>query len=287
MKIEELKKRIDSGTENIAKLEKKINKLKGKLSLQTILTAENHYKLGLYDWHEECKKNVPYQEMWEADELRSAMRDLDDKSIKLNKNINLLKMEEEKADLSKMMLDSPITEIWNFLLEYKEKCKEYIRKNTEMVDLYYEADRKHCDMWNNLGRFKREHTEEEIEEYKLEMNEWDKKSVAYKNRIDPITFRVYNYHKKTVNEAELEKIFQEDIEARYIELVEKVTKIVGEITDSSNLHTTAGELNGTITGTLGKVKVQTVGAGGYNNDIILDSGRHGQRFHFRTLVHKI
>ena len=63
----------------------------------------------------------------------------------------------------------------------------------------------------------------------------------------------------------------------YIELVEKVTKIVGEITNSDNLHIQAGDLNGTITGTLGKAKVQTIGAGGWNI----------QRFHYRTLVHKI
>ena len=59
--------------------------------------------------------------------------------------------------------------------------------------------------------------------------------------------------------------------------MERVTKITGVITDASNLHINKGELNGTITGEKGAVNVNTIGAGGYNI----------QRYHFRTLIHKL
>lgn len=67
----------------------------------------------------------------------------------------------------------------------------------------------------------------------------------------------------------------------FINLLNKVSAKVGNITDLSDLTTTSGNneivLNGVVTGENGKVKVQSILAGG-----------HGvQRLHIRTLIKEI
>ena len=65
------------------------------------------------------------------------------------------------------------------------------------------------------------------------------------------------------------------------------TKITGNITDATGLFIDPkGNINGIIIGDMGKARLNTVYAGGYNDDIIVNE-RHGQVLHFRTLVHKV
>ena len=71
---------------------------------------------------------------------------------------------------------------------------------------------------------------------------------------------------------------------RYNELVDKVTKYTGEITNVSDLHIGRdGTLNGVVEGQSGKARIETIGAGGYNTDIIVNS-KHGQCYHYRVIV---
>ena len=80
-------------------------------------------------------------------------------------------------------------------------------------------------------------------------------------------------------------IIAEEKKRKYDFLVERICAIVGTITDATNLRVgEKGDLNGYIIGTDGEATVQTIGAGGYNDNIILDSGRHGQIFHYRTII---
>lgn len=73
----------------------------------------------------------------------------------------------------------------------------------------------------------------------------------------------------------LEKDLTREWYRKYDFIIERTNKIVGTITDASNLKVgNKGDLNGYIVGTSGTAKVQTVGAGGYNI----------QCFHFRTLI---
>lgn len=65
---------------------------------------------------------------------------------------------------------------------------------------------------------------------------------------------------------------------KYDFIVARTMDHTGPITDASGLHIGKnGELNGIIKGPKGTVSVQTIGAGGWNI----------QRYHFRTLIHKI
>ena len=85
----------------------------------------------------------------------------------------------------------------------------------------------------------------------------------------------------------LDKKIEEEKKAKIIELMTKVSKITGVITNATNLHLENGDINGIIIGEDGKARIQTIGAGGYNEHVILDSGRRGQRYHFRVLVHAV
>ncbi len=85
----------------------------------------------------------------------------------------------------------------------------------------------------------------------------------------------------------LEKEIEQEKNNKLIDLMNRVTKITGTITDAKGLYLENGDINGIIIGERGKAKVQTIGAGGYNEHIILDSGRHGQCYHFRVLINEI
>ena len=87
--------------------------------------------------------------------------------------------------------------------------------------------------------------------------------------------------------ALVKKDLEKEANRKYDFIIERTNKIVGQITDASNLYIgEKDDLNGFIIGTKGKAKVQTIGAGGYNEDIIVNE-KHGQRFHFRTLIKEV
>ncbi len=80
------------------------------------------------------------------------------------------------------------------------------------------------------------------------------------------------------NSEKLAKDLDEEANRKYDFIIERTSAIVEEITDASHLEIgEKGDLNGFIIGTKGTAKVRTIGAGGYNI----------QCFHFRTLVTKM
>jgi len=83
----------------------------------------------------------------------------------------------------------------------------------------------------------------------------------------------------------LEKEIEQEKNNKLIDLMTRVSKITGEIVDATYLYIADdGNLNGYIIGKDGKAEVETIGAGGYNEHVILDSGRHGMCFHYRVLI---
>lgn len=94
---------------------------------------------------------------------------------------------------------------------------------------------------------------------------------------DAVTFRLVEIRDEAEREAWLEKEMEAEKRAKLLDLIARINKVVGTITDASGLYIgNNGEINGIILGTEGKAKVETIGAGGYNI----------QCFHFRTLIHE-
>lgn len=77
---------------------------------------------------------------------------------------------------------------------------------------------------------------------------------------------------------------EKEKENKYFQLVDQITKYVGEIKDVSNLKIgPKGDLNGLVIGDKGKASVQTIFAGGEHVNEIVNI-KHGQVLHYRTVV---
>ena len=85
-------------------------------------------------------------------------------------------------------------------------------------------------------------------------------------------------NEKVFDSEKFEKEIKQEANRKYDDMINRVMKVTGKITDASDLHIgLKGDLNGFIHGEKGTAKLNTIGAGGYNI----------QCYHFRTLVHEI
>ena len=215
-----------------------------------------------------------------------------DWQIKLDKEINKQKIEKIPA-------------IWNFLTDWENKSIEWYKKNAELYfNLRKENDTKLREYKNskefeekveiNLRCYRPEYLEKNRKylENRVRYNLEEKFIKNYYSQIDSFTKVItyikshYNYEESkyeyinyTINEELLTKTIAKEKEDKYFDLVKRVTSLVGEIIDASNLSigNQRGELNGIIIGEKGNVRVETISAGGYNI----------QRFHYRVLLKEV
>ena len=88
----------------------------------------------------------------------------------------------------------------------------------------------------------------------------------------------YSSYQNEIDMNELNKMLNQEADNKYDFIIERTNRIVGQITDASNLSIgNKGDLNGRIDGPNGSAWVETIGAGGYNI----------QCFHFSTLIKPI
>ena len=126
------------------------------------------------------------------------------------------------------------------------------------------------------------------DEWKTELKRKKIKEEDLQDSINPLLFEVYdNRQDNKINYEELNEILDKEIEAKYWNMVERVTKVTGEIIDASDLSIGGdGNINGIIIGKEGNAKLETILAGGYNQNIIVNV-RRGQILHYRLIVNKI
>lgn len=102
-----------------------------------------------------------------------------------------------------------------------------------------------------------------------------KKKLEFKEFRKLYTYTAEESLKHT--DEEFRKIAEREADEWLLDLYNRVKEITGEITDCSYIRWGGKCLDGYIVGKNGKASVETIGAGGYNI----------QRWHLRTLVHKI
>ena len=78
-------------------------------------------------------------------------------------------------------------------------------------------------------------------------------------------------------DAEIHKDNVRSAESLVVDLYVRINAVTGDVTDWSGIYYGGKALNGFVTGELGKVKVESIVAGGYNI----------QRKHVRVLVHEV
>lgn len=297
MEIKQLEERIQKKKIQISKIEKKIEKLKNNLVDDNAFRKEYSWleRDGLWpnpitgdrDASYEIFKANKFNEYKERveDEIKRANRDLEEASVTLKKYINSLEFEKAKQD---KLSQSKIKILVDFLERWKEKVSSYIHNNVNYITKYYEINKAICDLHNN-GRYKIASGELSKEDYKNQLEELEEQEKICYEAIDSLTFKVYDRKSENkVNETLLKEILDKEADNKYLYMVNAVTSKIGEITNVNALEIgPRGDLEGYITGTEGRVHVQTIGAGGYNQNVVLDSGRHGQCYHYRFLVKKI
>ena len=274
--------RISKKEESIAKINRRIDKWKKQCPEGHIEIAEQFRHSTYSEFAHYCKEhNIPYS-FTPVDELRRAYQDLDESEITLSKYKNQLILIEQKEGVEKI----PV--LVEFFEKYKKQNIKFIEFNMNTLLEYYKINSEYCNAHNYRHRYMEEERLDE-EEYKRKLNALKDLQDDLKAAIHPITFSVYSRDKNNpVDYDKLNEILDKDIEAKYWNMVEKVTKITGEIIDMSAVSVGGdGNLNGIVIGQDGKAKLETILAGGYNHNVILDSGRRGQILHYRLLIHQI
>lgn len=262
MSSEELNSRIEKLNVKIDKIQKRVNKWKEASSSEKEFNKR-------YDWLSSFnERKEEFRKEWINEcnyELGRAKRDLQDALTTLNKYQNALMLIQEKEN-------QPVIQIFkDFFDNWKQEIIEYVEPRYKR---YLELDSEYCDLWNKHQR------DEETKDKLQNLNKLMKSIMS-----DPWVSKMRDC--KLYGGKSFEEFLNKYMEERYYELVDKVTKITGIITDVSSLYVgNDGSLNGIIIGESGKAKVETIIAGGYNEDIIVNV-KHGQCRHYRVLVHKV
>lgn len=102
--------------------------------------------------------------------------------------------------------------------------------------------------------------------------------IDFVNAWGELAFEWMMANEKKPNEESIRKLIENEKQIKIIQLTTRVTDVVGNITDASQLDIgEKGDLIGIIKGEKGSVEVETISAGGWNI----------QRFHYRTIVTKL
>lgn len=232
MTIEFINKRIEGKEKEIAKLEKKMERIR---------------KAEASNW-----ENNPYY--YGERDIRITTRELEQARKALEDYQKMLTAETEKANSRNIQVIIDFLNDWQARVRayHLESLPRYIEARTE----WYRIDREYCDNWHHIWN---EGTKEEYKEFKEAHRRAEKNFRSAWNWLTPYI------EKDSINLEKLNKDLQREADAKYDDIIERTNEITGTITDASFLHIGAkGDLNGYIIGERGKAKVETIGAGGYN-----------------------
>lgn len=251
----------------------KINQLIDNLcKLREVETVRNNWK----------EKYILQLNKEEAPKIKILMDFLDEWKAKANswyhENANYIvdKMNEFHQNIHKFLLNNNVED-----LKDKEQIIDFIQNiyNPFIYQEYRLRPRYH---------FKDSCVDEY--DYKLTFDDLTRELTDIKFYKDDDNYRNYyrcfereltsgEYKLVSFNEEKLNKILAQEKQRKYEDLVNRISNVVGEIQDVSNLSigNKNGELNGIVKGSDGSARIETIGAGGWNIQV----------FHYRILIHKI
>lgn len=239
---------------------------------------------------EEAKKDEDCKEVkyWER-EIKSTSKKIDKLESELNtimKNIPKDVQAEinEREEIFSTFADfiAFLEKTWNDRDEMlKRACDEWLIE--ELNNLYNSWDKLYRTKENEFYEIsKSANYENAFERNKAKRIFMDNARNEYYIKPRNVLFEKAGFNEfseyERVSECSIEALKKENLEKAQqsvLNLIEKVEDRVGKVIDWSNLHFGAnGMLNGRVTGNLGSIYVETIGAGGYNI----------QRFHYRVLL---
>lgn len=236
--------------------------------------------------------------------IRSKHRDIGEASKKLEEARAAL--ENWKAKLDEKIRQDDFLEanapavLVEFLEDWKRRAIDYyLRRYDRFIEYRAELRQKEREARLEalrtlpaLERAREMYKDREVSDYEL-ANLWPRKPVedflyergleyhqiqkALGEMADGTIQRMLGFRDPAERAAWLEKTVEQERRAKLLDLISRIMKVVGRITDAAALGIGAkGEINGIIVGTEGRAKIETIGAGGYNIQI----------YHFRTLIHE-
>ena len=266
METSEIQDRIAKNEIKIDKINRRIEKWDKAKSKEAFIKQNGWLYGGAKTWEDAVafaeEKSLRSVDVGYEDYLRDcdaeiyrAKRDLEDTQNTIIKYKNMLNINAEKSN----------TPIYPIIKEFFDRWKIQIKDYIEMCkvrDKELKDELKGIDPYTQYDKYK-----------------------EVRGRIKNLEFGWYGIYKQKLND--FDTFLDNYMRDRYVELINKVSAITGEITDVGDLRIGGkGELNGIVIGENGKAKVDTIIAGGYNQDTIVNV-KHGQCAHYRTLVHKI
>lgn len=200
------------------------------------------------------------------------------------------KYEDKLAEVNNFENEDKIQVLVDFLDAWEEQAREFYLNNAkEYFDLscsYKDAEKEYLEKLSSQElnpRLQYRYVSDFSDKYFSDITTltkditYIKKKYIYPNPNDKYYYE-YIPDSYSVDEEKLNKILKDEKTAKYKDLVARISSVVGNIQDVSNLHIApTGQLNGVVMGDRGNAHVETIGAGGWNVQI----------FHYRTLVHKI
>lgn len=256
----ELQERINKVEEKIKKEVKNKDKYYNKLSIQAkrIVNANEYL-----NWKEREKLDLSWEDKCNIDSYYTKVSNIRDFTVTLDKYKNQIKALDD-------LIEIPV--LREFLNNWKENTIEYY---IELTDKYIEKRKEINDKYVKNGIIIREYSKQ----YEEEMRELKE---IFGNYVTQIVY----YYRRTKND-QIKKDIEKEAQNKYKKLINRISEIVGEITNCNNLRIAGnGEINGVIEGSKGKASIETIVAGGYNDNIIVNV-RHGQCAHYRVLVKEL
>ena len=228
--IEFISKRIAGKEKEIAKLQKKLERIN---------------KAVASGW-----ENNPYY--YTENDLKWTGRDLENAQAALADYMEQLERATEKANSRNVQV------ILDFLAAWKARCMEWYKAQFMKFlierEKWYECDRKYCD-WSNNGGWREPNAAEVRKEHEQ----------ARKQFYAKWNFILRYVERNILDEAKIEKELSEEANAMYDDIIERTNREVGPIVNASGLSVgEKGDLNGLIVGERGTARVTTIGAGGHN-----------------------
>ena len=278
--LEFLNNRLNGAKDKLLKLEKKLDRI--------LKAEESNYQ-----------DNNPYY--YSDYDKKYCLRDIEECKSSIEKYSQQITCEMEKSN------SRNVPAILEFLNQWKERVyhyyeddlsKYYIEK-AEVKKLYDEFSKLSYAKRYELGENTEYHTARHslycklngYKERKTFINDWGKEDYRDVKVRDGEWEHLRHYVERCNSLEECLKLLDKELEQeknrKYDFIIERVNKIVGQITDATGLRIGAkSDLNGIIIGSRGKAHVETIGAGGHNDGVIVNV-KHGQIFHFRTLIKEI
>ena len=191
------------------------------------------------------------------------------------------KLSDIKSAGKKLEEAERIRDNWKAKLDRQMEFEKTIQ--TQIPEVFKKVRDELADRWTAWDIREREVMRQRKRELDDECgNDWRKFNKLWRD--------MYSYNREdSLNhtDEEFRRIEEKIADEWLLDLYNRVYAITGEIVDCSGITWGGKCLDGIVIGKAGKAVVNTIGAGGYNEHIILDSGRHGQRFHLRTLVNEM